>query len=475
MNASWLKSRGLVERIVVTGNLVLDTPTHLGNGDADGPLDMPIIVDPLEGKTLLTGASVAGALRAYVHERNHGWANTLFGKLTAASSQESPLIVDDAIGEAPNVELRDGVAINAQTRTAEEGKKYDMELLEAGTSFKLSFELLVRKDRANVIREAFVLALQGLERGDIHLGKRKRRGFGKCHVSEWTVRRYDMTTPEGMLAWLHSKSKNQQAKKIAEALHVVPDETQLQSCDFFTIKATFGIDSSVLIRSGAGKPDAPDVVHLRSKRQGREQLILSGTSIAGALRTRALQISNTFHPDKGWTYVEGMFGMRSRGVSDNRDLTASKLWVDEVEIDHAVEQVQTRVKIDRFTGGAYPGALFSEQAAFAQDTTCVTLRLSMKSPTEGQVGLLLLLLKDLWISDLPIGGGSNIGRGYLKGKHATLQWGKQSWEIELDGNQPHDPSADKERLQITGDVIDKAKTPAQVLQDYVSAFHREVM
>jgi len=36
MQAQWQKDRGLAQRIQIRGTLVLETPTHLGNGDVDG-------------------------------------------------------------------------------------------------------------------------------------------------------------------------------------------------------------------------------------------------------------------------------------------------------------------------------------------------------------------------------------------------------------------------------------------------------
>ena len=458
MNGSWLKSRNLKERIVVQGTLVLGTPTHLGNGDADGPLDMPLITDPLKGYALLTGSSVAGALRAYVQSHNRQWANILFGRVTRTTSYESYLIVDDAIGETlPSVELRDGVAIAPITRTAEEGKKYDMELLEAGTAFNLSFEVLLGETNADLLLKAVTLALQGLETGKICLGKRKRRGFGKCRVMGWRVQRFDMTTPQGMLAWLKNEAPVIEKTEIGEALNVSLVGAPLSQTDWLTLTATLGVEGSVLIRSGTGKPGAPDVVHLRSKRGGQEQLILSGTSIAGALRAQALRIANTLNPKGGWEFVEGLFGVRAKQGDRKRKLTTSKLWIDEVEVCKPHEYVQTRLKIDRFTGGAYPGALFSEQAAFGSADTHITLKLRVQEPSAAQVGLLMLLLKDLWTGELPIGGGQNIGRGRLSGRHAELQWGGQPWILTQQGD----------ALVIEG--------VATALQKAVSAFEQEMM
>lgn len=45
-------SRHIIKRIVVEGDLVLETPAHFSNGDGDEVTDMPLLVDPLEGKPL---------------------------------------------------------------------------------------------------------------------------------------------------------------------------------------------------------------------------------------------------------------------------------------------------------------------------------------------------------------------------------------------------------------------------------------
>ncbi len=50
------------------------------------------------------------------------------------------------------------------------------------------------------------------------------------------------------------------------------------------------------------------------------------------------------------------------------------------------------------------------------------------------MGLLLLVLKDLWTEDLPLGGESSVGRGRLRGQKATLCLGNEEWVIEVMGN-----------------------------------------
>jgi len=446
-------NRHIVKRILVRGTLVLDTPTCLGSGDADSPTDLPLLRDSISNHALLTGSSIAGALRNYLREHTKGYgesdrrndiATKLFGDLfaykdeTAKSEPEkiklreedtqSPLIIDDSISTKPiKAELRDGVKIDSVTHTAADKAKYDLELLQAGTEFPLSFELLIEKDNDEAqLVKALAIALQGLEpqndskSGEISLGMKKRRGFGRCHVKEWQVWSFNLEDSGDRTSWLNFEHwrtgllpDRATHPSIATALGVSL-ENESDRRDRFLIHAEFKLIGSLLIRSGQDSTGrAPDVVHLKSHRNDESKPVLSGTSLAGVLRHRAERIVKTLGScspivDKLFGYVVG------------KQSQASRLVVHEKVIENATELVQSRIAIDRFTGGAYHGALFDEQPIFGGDETIVSIELELRNPQEHEIGLLLLLLKDLWTSDLPVGGESSIGRGRLKGIKADL-------------------------------------------------------
>ena len=537
------EGRHIIKRIIVRGVLVLDTPTCLGNGDAEGPTDLMLLHDSISPKAILTGSSIAGALRNYLHEyerdygkseRRQDIAAKLFGDLFAYEDEkhlpeqqklktkeqdtQSPLIIDDALSsDIPIVELRDGVKIDSATGTAADKAKYDLELLLAGTQFSLSFELLIDKENdENQLKEALALALEGLKSSEISIGMKKRRGFGRCHVDEWQVWEFDLRQHSDRLAWLafdrpwsepYAKQPNI-SESITEALGITI--RQQDKRDRFSIQATFKLASPLLIRSGQDSTGcAPDVVHLKSERLVDKQKyflatnirkglfdyaiqllallpkeeslwtsenteffllaykllkpsktkvpVLSGTSLAGVLRHRAERIVNTL--GKRQAIVNELFGFVEE---DSKQAKASRLVVHESVIKNTADLVQNRIAIDRFTGGAYHGALFSEQPIFGSDETHLTLELELRQPKNAEIGLLLLLLKDLWTSDLPVGGESSIGRGRLQGLEATMIRqipGKatQTWTISQDG----------ECLQVS-------EANADALGAFVSNFSGEV-
>ncbi|MBE9163847.1 hypothetical protein IQ263_16560 [Tychonema sp. LEGE 06208] len=442
--------RPIAQRIIVRGTLILDTPTCLGSGDADSPTDIALLRDSVSDCALLTGASIAGALRNYLREYQHGYgveeqkgdrATRLFGGTRRdPDGEQSPLIINDAISSTiPTVELRDGVEIEAITGTAKPGHKYDLELLAAGTKFSLSFELLVEKDKNSAEQQALIndlaWALQGLEKGEIGIGMKKRRGFGRCHVEEWQLWSFNLEDAGDRTAWLNFEHwhtgllpDRETYSSIATTLGVSL-ENEKDKRDRFLIHAEFKLVGSLLIRSGQDSTGrAPDVVHLKSHRpnESESQSVLSGTSLAGVLRHRAERIVKTLGSCS--PIVDNLFGFVIGKQSQ-----ASRLVVHEKVIKDATDLVQNRIAIDRFTGGAYHGALFDEQPIFGGDETRVCIELELRNPNEYEIGLLLLLLKDLWTSDLPVGGESSIGRGRLKGIKADLihhhPQNPQQWEI----------------------------------------------
>lgn len=466
--------RPIVERIIIQGTLTLETPACLGSGETDSPTDLPLLRDSISLRALLTGASVAGALRQYLWEYRCGYnqpqttlceTEPLFGTLRsndADDGDQSPLIVNDALSEKdpPHIELRDGVKIADETGVAVDGAKYDLELLAAGTTFPIGFELLIEKghDRSRLVTD-LAIALKGLETGEIALGMKKRRGFGQCTVSHWKIWQFDLTQAQDRFGWLTWPTAPNipnftSLLDLAPQLESVPDKRT-----YFDLKVACKLRGALLIRSAPGPQElAPDVVQLMSWRGDSRVPVLSGTSLAGVLRHRAARILNTLAlPSQ--EKIDALFGPDLHEGLNNTP-QASRLLVHESEVKNAPMMVQNRIAIDRFTGGALDGALFNEQPIFGSEQNTVTIHLRLRQPLKEEIGLFLLLLKDLWTGDLPVGGSSSIGRGRLKGIRANLirqqPSQSQSWQIEqqVDG-----------QLEISD---------AEALEEYVAALFPKV-
>jgi CRISPR/Cas system CSM-associated protein Csm3 (group 7 of RAMP superfamily) len=458
--------RPIVARWVITGNLVLESATHLGNGEQGEAVDMPLLRDRLQGKPLLTGASLAGGLRSYLLDWLDGYgrdeplrsaASHLFGGTRGDDEgSQSPLIVFDSLATLSHaIEIRDGVAIKPETGLAEDHKKFDIEILPARTKFPLRFELVISDPQEEQAQMSLLAtALKGLEAGDIAIGARRSRGLGACQVKDWQAKRFELSTQQGWFSWLGSdydrpllntaapQAKIDQALKTAHptlTLNTQPDERKQ-----LTIIAHLMLDGGLLVRSPGTDAAAADATHLTSS--GKP--VLPGTGLGGALRTRALRIAYVVRNGKGDAeqWVERLLGPRLEGTTNpNFQSRISRLWVSEKEIHNGTSLRPNRIKSDRFTGGVVDGALFDEEPVYGGH---VEVKMELRNPQDGEAGLVLLLLKDLLTGDLSVGGTSSVGRGVVKG----------TADVIMDGNKfPLDPTqrADETTRQALNQEVQK--------------------
>jgi CRISPR/Cas system CSM-associated protein Csm3 (group 7 of RAMP superfamily) len=147
--------------------------------------------------------------------------------------------------------------------------------------------------------------------------------------------------------------------------------------------------------------------------------VLPGTSLAGVMRAQATRIAKLVRNKKSQEgdadqWIDGLFGPRFEGQrpAPGHRPHASRIRIGEAIIEDTHTQRQTRVAIDRFTQGVVPTALFDEQTNVGGRAA---LRLELRDPRDGELGLVLLVLKDLLEGRLPVGGTSSVGRGRLIG------------------------------------------------------------
>ncbi len=440
MNRDRMVGAGGVRRIaarwVVCGELVLESACHLGNGDEGSHVDLPLLLDRAQGLPLLPGTSLAGALRSYACDRLHGYCvhegdegdqhesasvSRLFGgRRGDEDGGQSPLIVFDSLAEGAVVEIRDGVALDAARGTAAEHLKYDQEVLPAGTRFPVRLELVVTDpSREAEDLDLLALALSGFQDGDIPIGARRTRGFGACRISCWQIKRFDLSNREGWMAWLGSDhlaplAGTPTSNDIVSALRTPTQASPRVSPDRrdqIRIEVQLRFEGGLLVRSPGHEATAADAGHLHSGGHP----VLPGTSLGGVLRARALRIARLVRATRGDAdrWVERLFGPR---LADDRSRRlqprASRLRTSERRVHDARSLRVARIRVDRFTSGVVDAGLFDEEPTY-RGRTDVTLVL--RSPEPGELGLLLLVLKDLLAGDLPLGGSGSVGRGVVAG------------------------------------------------------------
>lgn len=444
-------------RLYAKGTWKLESVAHFG-GDETGIADMCLLQDK-DGKPFIPGASIAGAARSLLAQQCLTWSRykegidketgglkRLFGGAGDEDSM-SALIVADAVCETdkPVTTVRDGVRIETDTGTALDKAKFDVEVVERDTEFKIELECIIRFSDANIEKELkalFSALLHAFEKGDIRLGARTRRGYGRGKVDSWDTRELQMDKKQDVMAWL----SDDVWKYKGDTLTANPLSTDERR--FFRIEVDFALRTSLLIRSSSGNTEDPDMVHLYSKNKP----VIPGTSFAGAFRHRASLIAYALK----WEGSENdadpvceMFGPihkqnKERQESKQTELWASRVTIEERIVENVIPQWQDRVAIDRFTGGSLQSALFNQKPVYpcsinAKTETNVRLILTIEEPEEAEIGLLLLTMRDFWFGNATLGGEASNGRGTLQGIKAKLIY------------KDTDISSDAKEWQITDD------------------------
>lgn len=228
MNAVDLRPRShdALERLILFEfRLTCRTGLHIGAGksaDLAGS-DLPVLRDAA-GRPLVPGSSLRGVLRSGVEAiwlslgldavrsltgeeypdssgdfaqrwREMTLIERLFGRVAekrGAFSYGSRLQISDAVVEKDvAVELRDGVGIDRETRTAGTGVKFDLEVVPAGTSFAGRIRF---KNPADYEIGLLAQALWMLNEGGLLLGGKSARGLGWVEVEVSAPRRLDAKT-----------------------------------------------------------------------------------------------------------------------------------------------------------------------------------------------------------------------------------------------------------------------------------------
>lgn len=453
-------------KIILEGTLVLAAPLLIGTGGNGAGQDVDDeVLKTKGGQPFIPGTSLAGALRDFMTAENALGMRLLFGTEAAYERQhnaawQSSIRIDDIKLNNVEIVVRDGVSLDEITGTAIEHHKFDYEAVGSGATGKFFAEITQRgihERYEDAMKEAVDLLAHRLAAG-FSLGAHTAKGFGEVHVRDLKVYRYDFKNPDHVRAWLGSEGKS-------EAL-VEPEIYERQkgfyAKDDCVLEAKFALKSSLLVRDYARAMEVKTAERMDDKGTSVQALMLRendhwlipGASIKGALRHRAAEILRKLDIDS--TLLDCMMGPSLDRIKEKpAEKWKSRLLVSEARLENGVVTgLQTRVRIDRFTGGKIDTALFATAPIWQREKegAALSLRLVLHEPKEEerawQIGLLLLLLKELSLGRLALGGEKGIGRGVLEGRGAVLHYHGE--EIAWDAT----PGAltDEERRKLQGFV-----------------------
>jgi CRISPR/Cas system CSM-associated protein Csm3 (group 7 of RAMP superfamily) len=461
-------ARKITTRWKVTGTITAITPLHIGGVGGDADTDLALAVNGAS-KYYVPGTSMAGALRGWMTQllNNESQIKDMWGDHEDPKRGASFILVEDAEIILPNnsdIEIREGVGIDRHSGTAAERCKYSRAIIPKGSTFPihLTFD---SQDQAGNLPESLIQLLCALEAGDIRLGAAKTRGLGRIKLSDPQIHAFAINTPQGIFDSLLKSGSQENWKQLKESVNY-------QSPPYLGIKITWHPKDPVMVKA-EGDGLAIDILPLVSQVGNDVRFVIPGSSLKGVLRTQAERIirtlsqtaatENNFLIQLRELLVNELFGSAAAGKDDLGKIGA--LAVDDCfsqltmtpsqwgDVENATEmtgdlpgalrnvvgnqrdpykilQPAMHVAVDRWTGGAAEGMLYSVLEPIGVTWEPIQIHLDiarMKNYYHGKeeklkpaIALLLLVLRDLANKKIPVGYGTNRGMGTIAVNQITL-------------------------------------------------------
>ena len=472
----------IVRKVIFKVPVELKSPLRIGCGYDDGITDL-LVLKSADGRPLVPATSLAGVLRQQIRELyDERLADFCFGQIddskkAKAEIGQSRIYVDDLILDIAGEGYlhRDGVAIDDYTGIGIDGAKFDYEAVDRGASGTLQMEITLR---AADIEEAQALDSRVFRHPDaadfwddfnetladilytgIHVGSLTAKGFGLLTSASEEVPFYtfDFSKPGEFYKWLDYLDAGQQTdyQLPDSSASYRPERVQYPE-DTLVMDLQFGLKSSLLVRDyNAGGQSASSVISVQMKNY--DDFVIPGTTIKGVIRHRAQHLLRQIFSDseRSQDFINHLMGYanESKGVGQQSHLMVHEAYIPSSQVRL---HKQTRNRIDRLTGGTIEGALFSEAPIWRNKdfSAPVHFKWRVKKCQDREAGLLFLVMRDLWMGNVPIGGGAAIGRGVLQGQRCHLQF--KQWDIVLEGD-------GKQALSIQGMQQGQEATPQQCM------------
>lgn len=479
-------ARAIHTRWKIKGTLMAETPIHVGGIGSDADSDLALALNGC-GNYYIPGTSLAGALRGWMGQwlDDDAKVKELWGDHEHEQRGASFIVIEDAdiqLNAGQTIEIREGVGIDRHTGAAgagADGFKYSRAILPKGITLPLTVTLDCQSqdEPTDVWR-----LLQALEHGDIRLGAAKTRGLGRVRLDQIAIHRQTLNNADGLFEALLNQGQPQQWNDLKP--------TDYQSPAQLSIEMAWTPRDPVMVKA-EGDGIAIDMLPLVSQVGADVRFVIPGSSIKGVLRAHAERIVRTVHNSSTkepfleqvqLDLVNELFGSaekRSRKSESNKAQSQGQmgvLCVDDcyaklsMAPDHwsAVEnakkeeteefrefktvlktalngkenpfrtlQPAMHVAVDRWTGGAAKGMLYSVLEPIGIEWGAIGIQMDIarlrkiearnqqdnpQSPdlVKPTLALLLLVLRDFANRKIPIGYGTNRGMGTVEVSEMTL-------------------------------------------------------
>ncbi len=382
----------IVKKIYYKIEFELASPMTIGTGENQFT-DKDIARDS-KGIPYIPGSALAGINRSFFEDGDI--KNNYFGMISMDKKAiESRIIFYDAkmCSDTYVVSKRDSVALDSY-KTAIDGAKFDMEILEPGVKFVTYIEQNYLNEGDRAIGDELV---KHWLQEEVYIGAKTMRGYGAVQNVSVKKKVFCFEKETDVNDWLAFEMYEESAWENVTP-EIQPNEEQEYAIRL-ELKQVGGISIRKYTTKAAenDKNPIPDYEQLCVHNKDISLPVIPGTSWAGAFRHRMLQLI----PDLDQKACFGLVNLEEKVKSNIR--------FSETQIINATEKIHSRNAINRFTGGTVDGALFTEKTYYGGETTLVIS--FVKNPTADVKAALAAAVADLHNGFLAVGGLTAIGRG----------------------------------------------------------------
>lgn len=451
-----------------------ETPLAIGSGERNVLTDRLVATD-VNGLPFIPGTALAGVLRNAVQQIDK---NDVFGFQKGSDGKGSRLILSSAQMVGKNGHVIDGLQtidfldgfyahfqnlpIRQHVRishkgAAEQGGKFDEQVVYKGTRFCFEMELVGTESD----KETWKQLIDEFSNPAFRIGGGTRKGFGAIKVEDIKCKTLNLKLENELNMYLEKTAKLNDKFWIEDYNYTKPTP---QSENWIHYEISLTPDNFFLFGSGFGSEDgSADMSYVTEKvidwSSGNgvftdEKVLIPATSVKGALAHRtafhfnkakevyadkfeepgfcsSLIQKGYWLPDEckyfdskktddifkmvseGNPAVRTLFGYSANDVNGQRGkVIFSDIFLSEKKNDK--QKLLNHVAIDRFTGGAMDGALFSEEVTASKEQFNMEIYVN-ECVSPDYLKAFECALNDLCTGMLPLGGGTMRGYGCFNG------------------------------------------------------------
>lgn len=441
------KSESLNYRYLARIIIEAATPIVVKSGEKNILTDGVVLRD-VNGMPYIPGTSIAGVMRhawndvgmdvrnifGFQEKKDGEGSKVIFTEARILDSTGSVVdglqpVSDSLLLEYKQLPIRQHVRITEKGVAADKGK-FDEEIVYAGTRFCFEMEMLGNESDSGKFDDL----LDVLQNRTFRLGSGTRKGFGDIKLVSIWKKSLNLQVADDMDLYL-SKSSN-----LEESRHWFSDGDKMEcivhSNGWTKYELYLTPENFFLFGSGYGDEEA-DMTPVKEQKimwDGNTGhladycYLLPATSLKGAIAHRVAFHYNRLQKKyadllsesereacvgKNNEAVRLLFGSEGNEKGEGK-LRGSVILSDLFLSDNVQDKLLNHVAIDRFTGGAIDGALFTEKVAYKR-TSMPVIEIWVNGVPEEVQTAFELALDDICKGMLPLGGGVNRGNGIFTG------------------------------------------------------------